>query len=276
MPKLKLNFIKNYFGFLVGILLFCMILLFLPKEFIPAKSIYMTAIVVLMAVWWITEAIPIPATALLPIVLYPLFKIMKTSEVTVNYTHHLVFLFLGGFIIALTIERWNLHKRIALHIIKIIGSNPRNIILGFMIATAFLSMWISNTATTMMMIPIGLAVINQFQEDKLDNKFQKGKNNFALALMLAIAYSASIGGISTLIGTPPNLVFIGMLKSNFPNAPEISFLQWMMFALPFSLVFLPIAWCYLVFFASGGFITSKHKTTSYKRPVKRTRANVSG
>ena len=127
----------------------------------------------------------------------------------------LIYLFLGGFIIALTIERWNLHKRIALKIIHFIGTNQRLIILGFMIATAFLSMWISNTATTMMMIPIGMAIISQMDENTDTKHYVHGKNNFALALMLGIAYSASIGGIATIIGTPPNVVFIGILKSNF-------------------------------------------------------------
>jgi sodium-dependent dicarboxylate transporter 2/3/5 len=173
-------------------------------------------------------------------------KIMNTAEVTINYGHQLVFLFLGGFIIALTIERWNLHKRIALRLINLIGNNKRFVILGFMIASAFLSMWISNTATAMMMIPIGLAVITQLSEPAEDDTFVLGQNNFALALMLGIAYASSIGGISTLIGTPPNVVFIGILKSNFPGAPEISFLKWMLFAVPFSAVFLPLAWFYLV------------------------------
>ncbi len=234
----------------MGLLLFFSILYLLPETAMPLMAQRMAAITALMAVWWITEAIPIPATALLPIVLYPLMKIMKTGDVTVNYGHHLVFLFLGGFIIALTIERWNLHKRIALGIINFMGNNERMIILGFMIATALLSMWISNTATTMMMIPIALAIISQFSDGTTESSFRRGKNNFALALMLGIAYSASIGGISTLIGTPPNVVFIGILKSNFPGAPEISFLQWMMFALPFSLIFLPLAWYYLVFIAA--------------------------
>ncbi len=242
--------IKDNFGFFLGLILFFFILLLIPETAMPPSARRMSAIALLMAVWWITEAIPIPVTALLPIVLYPALGIMKTVEVTVNYGHHLVFLFLGGFIIALTIERWNLHKRIALHIINFIGTNPRFIVLGFMIATAFLSMWISNTATTMMMIPIALAVIAKISNDNTSVKFEKGKNNFALALMLGIAYAASIGGIATLIGTPPNLVFIGILKSNFPGAPEISFLQWMLFALPFSILFLPLAWLYLVFLAS--------------------------
>jgi sodium-dependent dicarboxylate transporter 2/3/5 len=175
---------------------------------------------------------------------------MSTSQVTVNYGHHLIFLFLGGFIIALTIERWNLHKRIALRIIHFIGTNQRMIILGFMLATAFLSMWISNTATTMMMIPIGMAIISQISHSDGEGQFVRGKNNFALALMLGIAYSASIGGIATIIGTPPNVVFVGILKANFPAAPEISFMQWMLFALPFSLTLLPLTWLYLVYVAT--------------------------
>jgi sodium-dependent dicarboxylate transporter 2/3/5 len=235
--------VKNYSGLILGLLIFFIILYAIPEGSMPASAQRMAAITSLMAVWWITEAIPIAATALLPIILYPLLKIMKTSEVTINYGHHLVFLFLGGFIIALTIERWNLHKRIALRIIYLIGNDQRRIILGFMIATAFLSMWISNTATTMMMIPIGLAIISQFAHDvRSTSTFRHGKNNFALALMLGIAYSASIGGISTLIGTPPNVVFTGILKANFPGAPEISFVR--------SLMFLPIAWFYLVFIAA--------------------------
>jgi sodium-dependent dicarboxylate transporter 2/3/5 len=250
MNIINKRFIRDYNGFLLGLIIFLALLFLLPSGIMPEKAQYMAAIALLMAIWWITEAIPIPVTALLPIVLYPLLKIMKTPEVTINYAHHLIFLFLGGFIIALTIERWNLHKRIALIIINFIGSNQRYIILGFMIATAFLSMWISNTATTMMMIPIALAVISQISTQDKKQKFIKGKNNFALALMLAIAYSASIGGISTLIGTPPNVIFVGIFNSSFPNAPEISFLQWMLFALPFSLVFLPLAWFYLVFIAA--------------------------
>lgn len=242
--------VKNYTGLILGFVVFFSLLFVLPEGLMPVKAQRMAAIASLMAIWWISEAIPISATALLPIVLYPLMKIMNTGQVTINYGHHLVFLFLGGFIIALTIEKWYLHKRIALRIIHLIGTDQKMIILGFMIATAFLSMWISNTATTMMMIPIGLAIISQITPETTSQTFERGKNNFALALMLGIAYSASIGGISTLIGTPPNVVFIGILKSNFPGAPEISFVQWMLFALPFSLLFLPIAWFYLVYIAA--------------------------
>jgi sodium-dependent dicarboxylate transporter 2/3/5 len=241
---------RNFFGLVLGTLVFFLMLFIIPDSAMPFTARKMAAIALLMAIWWISEAIPIPVTALLPIVLFPLLKIMPTSAVTINYSNHLIYLFLGGFIIALTIERWNLHKRIALKIISLIGSNQRFIILGFMIATAFLSMWISNTATTMMMIPIGLAVIAHLYRSTGEEQFVRGRNNFALALMLAIAYSASIGGISTIIGTPPNVVFIGILKSSFPAAPEIGFLQWMLFALPFSIIFLPISWLYLVYVAS--------------------------
>jgi sodium-dependent dicarboxylate transporter 2/3/5 len=249
MPKIKKRIIKNYYGLILGFLVFFALLFLIPDTSMPVSSKRMAATALLMAVWWITEAIPIAITALLPIILYPILKLMPTSMVTLNYGHHLIFLFLGGFIIALTIERWKLHKRIALNIINLIGTNQRLIILGFMIATAFLSMWISNTATTMMMVPIGLAVISQISGSIGREKFEKGENNFPLALMLAIAYSASIGGIATIIGTPPNVIFVGILKSNFPLAPEISFIQWMLFALPFSLTFLPLAWFYLVYIA---------------------------
>jgi len=242
--------IKNYYGLILGFVVFFAFLLFIPEESMPSSANKMAACALLMAIWWITEALPIPVTSVVPIALFPLLNIMPTSQVTINYGHHLIFLFLGGFIIALTIERWNLHKRIALKIIHLIGVNQRKIVLGFMLATAFLSMWISNTATTMMMIPIGLALISQFDNPQSEEKIKQGKNNFALALMLGIAYSASIGGIATIIGTPPNVVFIGILKSNFPAAPEISFMQWMLLALPFSLTFLPLAWFYLIYIAA--------------------------
>lgn len=174
-------FIKNYYGLISGLLVFFAFLFFIPDSSMPEPVKKMAGSALLMAIWWITEAIPIPVTAILPIVLFPLLKIMPTGQVTVNYGHHLIFLFLGGFIIALTIERWNLHKRIALKIIHFVGTNQRLIILGFMIATAFLSMWISNTATTMMMIPIGMAIITQMSSSKSDSPFIRGKNNFALA-----------------------------------------------------------------------------------------------
>ncbi|RME21471.1 MAG: SLC13/DASS family transporter [Candidatus Zixiibacteriota bacterium] len=196
----------------------------------------------LMAIWWVTEAIPIPATAMIPVALFPLMGIMSGNVVAGQYFNNIIFLFIGGFIMALAMERWNLHRRIALRIILLIGASPRKIILGFMIATAFLSMWISNTATTMMMMPIAMAVIVRLKEEA-----GPVAGRFSIGLLLGIAYAASIGGIATLIGTPPNLAFSRIYQISFPNAPEISFAQWMSFGLPLSVVLLVIAWLLLTF-----------------------------
>lgn len=205
------------------------------------------AVAVLMAWWWITEALPIPATSLIPIVAFPLFKIMAAKDVVRWYGDSNIFLFMGGFFLAMAMQKWELHRRIALHIIRFIGLGPRKIILGFMIATAFLSMWISNTASTMMMYPIGLAIILQVatidEKDKRD--LDSMTLSFQTALMLGIAYAASIGGIGTKIGTPPNIVFAAAVKSIFPDAPEIGFLQWMLVGVPLVVIFVPIAWLFL-------------------------------
>ena len=198
------------------------------------------AIAALMATFWISEAIPIAATALLPIVLFPALGVMPTAKVTQFYGHHLIFLFMGGFLIAVSIEKWQLHKRIALHTILLVGVSSKQIILGFMLSTAFLSAWISNTATAMMMLTIGLAVIRQSQSSK---KNPDESSDFSTALMLGIAYSASIGGVATLIGTPPNAILAGVLESNFNYS--ISFAQWMVFGVPLSLLMLTICWFYL-------------------------------
>jgi len=215
----------------------------------PAVS-HMMAIAVLMATWWVTEAIPIPATALLPIVLFPLTGIMKGAEVAREYMSWLILLFLGGFLIAIAVERWNLHRRIALHILHIIGGRPHRLVLGFMVATAFLSMWLSNTATTMMLMPMAISLVVLY-EDLNDQRASAGEaidplaRNFPLVLMLGLAHSASIGGIATLIGTPPNGVLVTQFEQIFPGAPPISFAQWMIFAAPFSFVFLIVAWLLL-------------------------------
>ena len=195
-----------------------------------------------IAVWWITEAVPIPVTSLLPIVLFPLTGGLDLSTTTAAFGHRLIFLYVGGFMIAIAIERWNLHRRIALRIIHLIGTNMSRIVLGFMIATAFLSMWISNTATSVMMLPIGMAIVAQLEGDArlpIDTAAAFGK-----ALMLAIAYSASIGGMATLIGTPPNLVFAGVVQELYDI--EITFAHWFLFGLPISIVLLAICWRYLV------------------------------
>ncbi len=199
------------------------------------------AVAILMAVWWITEAIPIAATALLPVALFPLLGIMKGKVTAGLYFNDIIFLFIGGFIIALAMERWNLHRRIALRIILFIGAGRSRIMLGFMAATFFLSMWISNTATTMMMVPMAMAIIAKMKESFGEEKV----GHFATGLLLAIAYAASIGGTATLIGTPPNMAFSKILTISFPNAPEISFTQWMIFGTPVAVVFLLLTWLLL-------------------------------
>ena len=240
---------RQKIGLFLGMSLFIFILFLPPASGMSIQAKNAGAVALLMATWWITEAIPIPATALLPLILFPLLSIMAAKDVALRYADQNIFLFMGGFFIAMAMQRWDLHKRIALHIVKILGTSPRKIILGFMVATAFLSMWISNTATTMMMFPIGLAVIihaeRMIKKEKLNINGENGKFHFGLALMLGIAYAASIGGIATLVGTPPNIVFAGIFKSLFPQAPEIGFLDWLKIGLPFVIIFLPTTWFYL-------------------------------
>ncbi|MBC3759944.1 DASS family sodium-coupled anion symporter [Hyunsoonleella sp. SJ7] len=232
-------------GLILGPLLFILIRLFFAPEGLSDEANGVLASTAWIAVWWITEAIPIAATALLPIVLFPLSGSLDIGTTTASFGHKFVFLYLGGFIIAIAIEKWNLHKRIALNIINVIGSNVQKIILGFMVATAFLSMWISNTATSVMMLPIGIAIIKQLKDNP---KTDEDENLiFGKALMLAIAYSASIGGIATLIGTPPNLVLAGVVSETYGY--EITFSQWFIFGFPISVILLAICWKYLTSFA---------------------------
>ena len=231
---------RNVVGLLLGPVLFIIILLLpLPHGMSP-QGLSVAAVTVLMAVWWVTEAIPIPATALLPVVLFPLLGVLSGSEVTRAYGNHLIYLFLGGFLIAVTMERWNLHHRIALHTIRVVGQTPQRIVLGFMLATAFLSMWISNTATTMMMVTIAIAVLKEV-EPELEHA--PGLIWFGTVLMLGICYAASIGGVATLIGTPPNAIFAGVVENTY--GVSISFTDWMAFALPLSMVMLAVTWWYL-------------------------------
>ena len=222
----------------------------LPEGMTPSGK-RLLAISALMACWWIGEGTAIAVTALLPLILFPLLGIMSSKEVAPNYTNHFVFLFLGGFMIALAMEKWNFHKRLALWIISLIGTGLNRIVLGFMTAAAFLSMWISNTATTMMLLPVGMAVVRQVAEQStLDGrhnettKRQVGES-LGLVLMLGLAYSASIGGVGTLIGTAPNIVFVGFYKKLYPENPELGFLEWMKMAIPVVIVFVPIVWVYL-------------------------------
>ncbi|GAA0873276.1 SLC13 family permease [Gangjinia marincola] len=229
-----------------------MIRLFFYPEGLEHSANAILASTAWIAVWWITEAVQIAVTALLPIILFPLTGGLSLSETTASYGHKYIFLFIGGFILAIAIEKWNLHKRIALTIIKLVGTNINRIILGFMVATAFLSMWISNTATAVMILPVGIAIVLQLKDNPLtvENEHQ----TFGKALMLAIAYSASIGGMATLIGTPPNLVLAGVVERTYDT--EITFGQWFMFGFPLSIILLFISWGYLTRFA----FTFKQKT----------------
>jgi len=199
------------------------------------------AIGVLMAIAWMTEALPLPATSLLPIALFPLAGVRDIGEATAPYAHKFIFLFMGGFMIALAMEKWSLHRRIALRILLMVGTRPTRLIGGFMGATAFLSMWISNTATAVMMLPIAISVI-ELVEERLsgDGARPAGVRNFALCLLLGVAYSASIGGVGTLIGTPPNVFLAGYLAES--GRADLSFADWLPIGLPFALVFLVVAW----------------------------------
>ena len=232
---------KQKIGLFLGPIVFIVIILFFHPEGLNKEANAILASAIWIAIWWITEALDIAVTALLPIVLFPLSGGLTLTETTASYGHKYIFLFIGGFILAIAIEKWNLHKRIALTIIRIVGTNVVHIILGFMVATAFLSMWISNTATAVMILPVGMAIVLQLK----DNPDTVANENliFGKALMLAIAYSASIGGMATLIGTPPNLVLAGVVQESY--GIEITFSQWFSFGFPISLLFLTIAYFYL-------------------------------
>jgi sodium-dependent dicarboxylate transporter 2/3/5 len=213
----------------------------------------MAGVAILMATWWITEAIPLFATALLPLVLFPLLGIERAGGTAPIYFNSTIVLFLGGFMIALTMEKWNLHRRIALKIIGIVGGGPSRIVLGFMVASGFLSMWISNTATAVMMVPIGLAIVLQMEEEF----GVEDTHAFSVGVMLSIAYACSLGGLATLVGTPPNLAFARIFQITFPDAPAISFGQWMIMALPMSVIMLLVTWFLItkVFFRVPGHVT---------------------
>jgi solute carrier family 13 (sodium-dependent dicarboxylate transporter), member 2/3/5 len=232
-------------GGILGPLLFFLILFMDDLGGLSPAGQATLACTVWVAIWWMTETIDIAATALLPLLLFPLSGAASMEITSEAYGHPYIFLFVGGFIIAKAIEKWNLHKRIALSIIQMIGTNISNIVLGFMVATAFLSMWISNTATSVMMLPIGLAVVHQIENS--GHLSVKQNKMLGKALMIAIAYSASIGGIATLIGTPPNLVLAGILEETFKV--EISFQKWLSIGLPFSVLLLFVCWQYLVRYA---------------------------
>ncbi|MFC6906580.1 SLC13 family permease [Halalkalicoccus tibetensis] len=231
--------LRQKIGFVLGPTLFALILLG-PTPGAPAgfEGQAAGAVTAWVASWWVTEAIPIPATSLLPIVLFPLTGALPAAETTPSYADPLIFLFMGGFFLAMAMQRWDLHRRIALRTIKFVGTTPSRLILGFMLATAFLSMWVSNSATVMMMVPIALAVIYKtrdlIEDAGLDIETAEGEFTFGIALMLCIAYSASVGGVATLIGSPPNILFAGQAGELFGE--NVTFAQWMFYGLPIALI----------------------------------------
>lgn len=235
-------------GLICGLLLFVSVLAGPIPSGMPVEAHRLVAVTLLMAIWWMTQAVPIAATSLLPLALFPLLGIEPAEEVPNSYMNRSIVLAMGGFMIALGIERWGLHRRIAFRIVSILGTSPRRIVLGFMFATAFLSMWISNTATTLLMLPIALAILSSLEEVLTEGK-PEGQpvdlSRLSLALLLGIAYSASMGGLTTLVGTPTNIAFTGVWDELFPHAPEISAGQWMMTFVPLGACFILCGWLLL-------------------------------
>ena len=227
-------------GLLLGPILF-LLLQQMALFSLTNEAIMVLALAAWMICWWITEAVSISVTALLPLVVFPLSGIMSVNAVGANYGSSIVFLFFGGFVLALALEKVNLHRRIALTIIHKTGTTPNRVILGFMLATGFMSMWISNTASTVVMLPIALSVIQLLVQS--DHEFTPEEQRFSLSVMLGIAFSANAGGIATVIGTPPNSVLIGLLENEYNI--QISFLKWMVIGLPFSMVLIGLI--YLLF-----------------------------
>jgi sodium-dependent dicarboxylate transporter 2/3/5 len=240
-------------GLWAGITVLLLTLIIPTPEGMRPEALRALGVALLMAIWWMTECIPIYATAFVPIALFPLLGILDASATTENYGHNYVLMLLGGFFLAKSIELSGLHKRVALYIISKLGTSRKRIILSFMIATAFLSLWIANVAVVLLMLPIALAIVDKEEENPERNP------KFGLAMMLAIAYAASIGGTGSLIGTPPNMVFAGVFAKAFPDQPEIDFLEWMKLGTPIVIIMLPIIWIYLTkyFKISGHFAGSK-------------------
>ncbi|MFD0046590.1 SLC13 family permease [Pseudarthrobacter scleromae] len=230
-------------GLILGPALFVAAMLFFNPEGLSSEGQAVFATTLWVATWWITEAIPIPVTSLLPVVLLPLTGALEGSAVVSAYGNDIIFLFIGGFSLAIAMEKWNLHQRIALAIVSAIGTGPRRIVLGFMVATAFLSMWVSNTAATMMMIPVGLAVVYQASHTLKGGEHEGELPKFEKSVVFGIAYAATIGGLGTLIGTPPLAILAATVGELFGET--ISFGQWMLFGVPIVVILLSFAWFYL-------------------------------
>lgn len=248
-------------GLCFGVVAFVALTIFPVDPENPAAS-RLAAVAALMAIWWMTEAIPLFATALVPLALFPLLGVMSGRDTAETFMNSTIILFIGGFMIALTMERWNLHRRIALAIIHYVGGGPARIVLGFMVAAGFLSMWISNTATAVMMMPIGLAIVLRIEE-----RLGVAAHKFTVGLMLGIAYGCSVGGMTTLVGTPPNLAFARIHQVLFPAAPDIAFGQWLVVALPVGAIMLAVAWLLItqVFYRAPPEVTVDRRVVAVER-----------
>jgi len=230
-------------GLLAGPLLALTLLVIGAPADVPVLAWRTAAVAVCMAIWWGTEALPPFVTALVPLILFPVLGVMEFKQVAAPFAHPLIFLFLGGFLLALAIEKWDLHKRVALSILLLMGVRAKALVFGFMVATAFLSMWMTNTATTLMMLPIAVSILSVVFHDNGSRVSIKQQQNFKILLPLSVAYGATIGGVATLIGTPPNAFLAAYLREQ--HAIEIDFASWMMVGLPLALILLPIAWLIL-------------------------------
>lgn len=233
----KIKNLSNKIGLFAGPAVFLLMWFVPAPEALSTEAWRVAAVGLFMAIWWVTEAVPIPATALLPIVLFPIMEVSTIGQATAPFANPLIYLFMGGFIIALALEKTNLHRRIALRIVLFVGVKPTSVIIGFMLAAAFLSMWVSNTATAMMMLPIALSIIRLVERAKDINRGEL-QTNFGMVMLLCLAYACNIGGIGTLIGTPPNALMAGYMLDTF--GVEIGFAQWMLIGLPIVIVALPI------------------------------------
>ena len=235
--------LRNRIGLFAGPAVFLIMLMMPVPEGLNEAAWMVAAVGIFMAIWWVSEAIPIPATALLPIALFPILEVGTVREATTPFANPLIYLFMGGFIIALAMERSNLHKRIALNVVKLVGVKPGSIVIGFMLSAAFLSMWVSNTATAMMMLPIALSII-KLVEHPDDVSAGDLQTNFGLIMVLCIAYACNIGGIGTLIGTPPNALMAGYMLETY--GVDIGFSQWMLIGVPLVVISLPVVYILLV------------------------------
>jgi sodium-dependent dicarboxylate transporter 2/3/5 len=239
-------------GLLLGPALFAVVLLTSPPLGVPEPAWRVAAVTLLMATWWVTEAIPLAATALLPLVLFPLFGIASIDAAAAPYANPVIFLFMGGFLLAAAFERCGLHRRMARAMVRLGGAGPRQIVGSFMAATAFISLWVSNTATVAMLLPMALSLVDLVEERAdFTPSAERAHRNFAVALLLGLAYAANIGGLGTLSGTPPNALLAGYMAESYGR--QIGFVQWMLFGVPLVLVGLPLAWLLLtrVFFPVG-------------------------